>query len=184
MPLIWWPTYGGVWILPPTKKHQSWTPSGKTFWIRACHSFSHWNGSFECPYMFWLRNKKSSNSFVCILLSGGLILHVGIRKLKQHVNLMIWTPCFDCSLFYCDSFFFSKDHIQYSTHTCPESYKKVRYFELNIAVDLNILFFNYNSHQASSATFHVWLRWVSIDDSVIKYWRLYGNIRFSSWQGR
>ena len=35
-----WPTNSGIWILPPLiklkKKHcQSWTPSDKTFWIRA-----------------------------------------------------------------------------------------------------------------------------------------------------
>ena len=41
----WWPVYSGIWILPPLinlktktqkKQGQSWTPSDKTFWIRAC----------------------------------------------------------------------------------------------------------------------------------------------------
>ena len=38
-----WPAYSGTWILPPLikkkkkkkKRFQSWTPSDKTFWIRA-----------------------------------------------------------------------------------------------------------------------------------------------------
>ena len=31
----WWSAYSGTWILKK-KNHQSWTPSDKTFWIRAC----------------------------------------------------------------------------------------------------------------------------------------------------
>ena len=34
----WWPSFSGIWTLSPLikKRCQSWTPSGKTFWIRAC----------------------------------------------------------------------------------------------------------------------------------------------------
>ena len=36
----WWPAYSGIWIIPPIiylkKPCQSWSPSDKIFWIRAC----------------------------------------------------------------------------------------------------------------------------------------------------
>ena len=44
----WWPAYSGIWILSPPsykknkqKKCQSWAPSDKTSWSRACTTWSY-----------------------------------------------------------------------------------------------------------------------------------------------
>ena len=56
----WWPALSGIRIISPLSPHKlkkkkkkrcpSWTPSDKTFWLRAWFSVSGWSGRF----LFWL----------------------------------------------------------------------------------------------------------------------------------
>ena len=55
-----WPAFSAIWILFPLikKRKKSWTPSGKTFWIRACFS------SILVPIRFCKKSKDEQCSSV------------------------------------------------------------------------------------------------------------------------
>ena len=73
----WWPAYSGIWIFPPLinkksknkKNRQSWTPSDKTFWIRACTQKIRWRPESVLRSPFWspesLLNEDAAYHFSC-----------------------------------------------------------------------------------------------------------------------
>ena len=61
----WWPAKSCIWIIPPTIKQkkgcQSWTPSDKTFWIRA-----------------WTYHAKPYTIVICAILLDDVLLFIFI----------------------------------------------------------------------------------------------------------
>ena len=91
----WWPAYRGLWILPPLiQLKKSWTPSGKTFYIRAWKSYDKMTTTFVhhlyVPTGGNITEPYNHRYYLPLYFTQGCLSFTVARSIKQHWGQYLW----------------------------------------------------------------------------------------------
>ena len=83
----WWPIYSDIWILYPLKNYKNWSPSDKTFWIRAWELWLYNRTSWFMTENYWAWTWNPSVTNQVTLLQSSPCFDIFLCLIKVHTSL-------------------------------------------------------------------------------------------------